>query len=167
MTRTITVTQPGLIDSSLSLREADTTLDGTIAFRGLLKRRAQLELGRQQLTFTTLGPLGRTVRADSASGSTIGEFHQTGILGRGTAEVNGRHYRLKASGVLARRYHWIAADGTEVMTFKLGGFLRTRGTIKIPDTAVPDDSVVLIGLGLIARRAMETDSGAGAAAGAG
>ncbi|RYB88533.1 hypothetical protein EUA06_20575 [Nocardioides glacieisoli] len=165
MTRTITVSQPGLVDSSLSLSEAGAP-DGTFAFRGLLKRSAQLDLTHQRLTFTTLGLLGRTVRAAAADGSTVGEFQQTGILGRGDAEVNGRRYRLKVSGVLWRRYQWVAADGTEAMWLKLGGFLRTTGTIGIRDTAVPDDAAALIGLGLIARRALESDSGGGAAAAA-
>ena len=66
--------------------------------------------------------------------------------------------------MLARRYHWVAADGTEAMCLKLGGFLRTNGQIEIPDSTAPADAAVLIGLGLIARRAVESDSGSGAAA---
>lgn len=163
MTRTITVTQLGVIDSSLSLSETGKP-DGKIAFSGLLKRSAKLEIEHQRLTFTTLGFLGRKVRADAANGNLVGEFQQTGILGRGDAAVNGRRYRLGVSGVLARRYHWVATDGTEVMCFKVGGLLRATGTIKIPDSAVPDDAAALIGLGLIARRALESYSGGGAVA---
>jgi hypothetical protein len=163
MMRTITVTQPGLIDSSLRLVEKGTP-EGTLSFSGLLKRSAQLNLGHQRLTFTTLGLLGRTVRAEAADGSTVGDFRQTGLLGRGDAEVSGRRYRLKISGVLARRFSWVDASGTEAMCLKLGGLLRTSGTIDVADTAVPDDVAVLIGLGLIARRASESDSGGGAAA---
>ena len=108
------------------------------------------------MTFTTVGLFGRTVRADAADGSPVGEFRQDGLLGRGGAEINGRHYRLKVSGVLARRYYWVAADGTEAMCLKLGGLLRTSGTIEITHSA-PDDAAVLIGLRLIARRASESD----------
>lgn len=164
MMRTITVTQPALIDSSLRLTEEGTP-EGTFWFTGLSRRSAQLNHGHQQLTFTTLGLLGRTVRACAADGSTVGEFRRTGLLGNGDAEVNSRHYRLKISGVLARRFYWVDADGAEAMCLKLGGLLRTSGAIEISDSAVPDDAAVLIGMGLIARRASESDSG-GAGAGA-
>ena len=166
MKRTITVIQPALTNSSLKLIEAGTP-EGRFSFSGLLKRSARLDLGQQRLTFTTLGLLGRTVRADAADGSTVGEFHQTGLLGRGDAEVSGRHYRLKISGVLVRRFSWVDADDIETMCLKLGGMLRTRGTIEVSDRAVSEDVAVLIGLGLIARRASESDSGGGAAAAAG
>ncbi|HXH81185.1 hypothetical protein [Nocardioides sp.] len=166
MMRTIAVTQPALIDSSLSLLEEGTP-DGTFSFRGLLKRSAQLDLGHQRLTFTTLGLLGRSVRAEAVDGSGVGEFRQTGITGRVDAEVNGRRYRLKVIGVLARRYCWIDTDGTAAVCLKLGGLVRTSGTIEITETTGPDDASVLIGLGLMARRALESDSGSGAAGGAG
>lgn len=51
----------------------------------------------------------------------------------------------------------------EAMGLKRGGFLRTIGTISIPDAAVLDDAAALIGLGLMARRALESVSGGGAA----
>ena len=123
MMRTITVTQPHLTNSSLSMIEEGAP-EGTFSFTGLFKRSAQLHQGHHQLTFTTLGLLARTVRAEAADGSTVGEFHQSGLLGKGDAEVNNcRHYRLKTSGVRTRRYHWLAADGTEAMCLKLGGLL--------------------------------------------
>ena len=165
MKRTITVIQPALTNSSLKLIEAGTP-EGRFSFSGLLKRSARLDLGHQRLTYTTLGLLGRAVRADAADGRTVGEFRQTGIMGRGDAEISGRHYRLKISGVLARRFSWVDADDTETMCLKLGGMLRTRGTIEVSDTAVPEDVAVLIGLGIIARRASESDPGGGAAAAA-
>jgi hypothetical protein len=162
MKRTITVTQPALMNSSLSLTEAGSP-EGRFSFNGFLKRAAELHLGPQQLTFTTQGLLGRTVGAVATNGSTIGEFRQTGFLGRGAAEVNGRRYRLKISGVLARRFTWINADGTQAMSLKLGGFVRTRGIIEVCDSTVPDDVPVLIGLGLVTRRAYESKSAGGAA----
>ena len=161
MSRTVTVTQPALFGSALSLSEVGTP-EGRFSFDGPLKRSAQLALGHQQLTFTTLGMLGRTVRVDAAGGHSVGEFRQTGLFGRGVAEVNGRSYRLKVSGVFARRLHWVDAGGTEAVCLKFGGVLRTSGTIEITDAAVSDDAAVLIGLGLIARRTYESDSGAGA-----
>ncbi len=163
MMRTITVTQPALLGSSLNLIEVGRP-EGTFSCSGIFKRSAQLDQGHQQLTFTTLGLLGRTVRADTADGSTVGEFHQTGLLGKGDAEVNGRHYRLETKGILARRFYWVDAEGAEAMRLKLGGLLRTSGTIEVADTAVPEDAVVLVGLGLVARRASESDSSAGAGA---
>lgn len=163
MMRTITVTQPVLIGSTLSLIE-DGMPEGVFSFTGLFKRLAHLNDGHQRLTFTTLGVLGRTVRVDAADGTTVGEFHQTGILGRGDAKVNGRHYRLKVSGVLARRFRWVDSGGTEAMCLKLGGLVRTSGTIEIAHSAVRDDAAVLIGLGLVARSASQSDSGGAVAA---
>ncbi|MCX6396497.1 MAG: hypothetical protein NTV23_08430 [Propionibacteriales bacterium] len=163
MARTITVTQRALTDSTLTLTEAGAP-DGTFSFRGLLKRSAELNLGHQQMTFTTQGLLGRSVRADDADGRTVGEFHQTGVLGRGDAEVDGHRYRLKVSGVFSPSFHWVAVDGTEAMCLKLGGLLRTTGTIEISDTTTAEHAAVLIGLGLVARRALESDSSSGAVA---
>ncbi|CAB4701275.1 MAG: hypothetical protein F2667_05050 [Actinobacteria bacterium] len=159
--RTITVTQPALINSSLILSEAAGT-EGKVAFAGLLKRSAHLDLGNQRIDFTTLGLLGRAVRARAADGTTIGEFHQTGILGRGYAAIDGRRYRLRISGVLSRRFSWVDAHGTEAVRLTLGGVLRTSGVVHVADSAVPDDVAVLIGLGLIARRASESGSAAAA-----
>ncbi len=50
MPRTITVTRPDRVGSSLSLTEVGGA-DGLLSFSGLLKRSAQLDLGHQRLTF--------------------------------------------------------------------------------------------------------------------
>ena len=156
------MTQPALTSSSLKLAEVGAA-DGSFSFSGLLKRSAQLDLGHHCLTFTTAGLLGRTVRAE-ADGRAVGEFRRSGLLGKGEAEVDGRRYRLEVGGVLVRRYHWVDSEGIGVMSLKLGGVLRTSGSIEVTDAAVFDDVAVLVGLGLVARRAAENDSGGGAAA---
>ncbi|WP_104106216.1 hypothetical protein [Nocardioides sp. 616] len=163
MRRTITVTQPSLVDSSLRLVD-EGGFEGTITFHGVLTRSAQLNLGPDRLTFTTSGLLGRTLLAETAGGSAVGEFRETGLMGRGDAEVGGRRYRLRISGVWARQFSWEDVDGSQAMSLKLGGLLRTSGTIDVSATAVPDDVPVLIGLGLMLHRAANRDSGGAAGA---
>lgn len=158
--RTITVTQPSLVNPSLRLVE-DGAPEGVITFHGLLSRSAELSLGADQLTLTTSGLLGRTLRAVTATGSIAGEYRQSGLIGRrGDAEVGGRRYRLEVGGVLSRRLCWEDVDGSPVMSLHLGGLLRTSGTIEVSAKAVPGDVAVLIGLGLMVHHAEDRDASA-------
>lgn len=160
--RTITVSQPGLTRSALDLTEAGAS-GGRFEFHGLLKRSVRFDLGDWELTFTTTGLLGHTIRIEDAEG-VLGEFRQSGILGKGEAVVDGRRYRLKRRGVLSHRFAWLDGDDTEAVRVKLGGFLRTSGTVEVADGVAPSEAAALIGLGLIAaRRAADGDSGGGAA----
>lgn len=161
--RTITVTQPQLGKSALTLTEAGAEI-GSYRPDGLFKRSASLVQPGQVTNLIPQGLLGRKVLAVS-NGATLAQFNQTGLLGRGNAQVRGVTYRLKTIGVFNPQYVWVAPDGTEAIKFKLKSLLRTSGSIEIAESINPIDLPALLGFGLFVRAAAENNTADAAGAG--
>lgn len=169
MSKTLHIEQQGIIKNSLNISEGDVVI-GTLSFTGMIHPKAKAEMGGRQWIFEKKGFFrNRILIKGPDSDEIIATYHPEMLRTRGLLYLarDNKKYRYKSTSMWKSHYAWVDNSGKDLISYKMGGFLKVRGKAEVADLTLEDPhySLILM-LGVYLGHNDESDTtGAAAASG--
>ncbi|HJQ09124.1 MAG TPA: hypothetical protein VJ836_06615 [Candidatus Saccharimonadales bacterium] len=146
MSKILHIEQQGIIKNGLDISEGDVVI-GTLSSTGMIHPKAKAEMNGRQWMFEKKGFFRNKIFIKSLdSDEVIATYHPEMLRTRGSLYLtkDNKEYRYKSTNMWKSHYAWTDNNGKDLISYKIGGFLKVRGKAEVADLALEDPHYSLI-----------------------